>query len=184
MPPLVIDRKSRRVVDGFHRGRAYKQEKIELVEVVEKSYRNDGEMFLDAVRYNASHGRGLSPFDRARCILRAESMKIELEQVASALSITCEAAGALRANRVGKLHGGQTSPTPLKHTIEHMVGRVLTKAQWETNNKLGGQRQQFYANQLISLIENKLLDTEDERLMVRLARLAELLAELGVNAMA
>ena len=55
MPAVVIDRASKRCVDGFHRVQAA----IQLhgddaeIQVIEKDYPSEKEMFLDAMRYNA-----------------------------------------------------------------------------------------------------------------------------------
>jgi len=80
-----------------------------------------------------------------------------------------------RAARCGKL------TVPLKQTIRHMRGRNLTKEQSAANDKLSGMNQSFYVNQLITLIESKLLDSEDEQLFERLKHLHGLLEELLVT---
>lgn len=183
LPPFIIDKKSRRCIDGFHRGSAYKREFGEghQVEVIEKSYRTEAEMFADAMRYNANHGRTLTRFDRTHCILRAEEFGLTNEQIASALSLTVEAVGQLRANRVGTLRSSG-HPIPLKRTIQHKAGQTLTKAQEEANGRLSGMNQVFYVNQLIDLLENDLLDQGDKNLLKRLERLSELLAGVLVTA--
>ena len=66
LPPVIIDRKSKRVVDGFHRVRAHLRlfgDNAEI-DVITKNYKNDAELFLDAMRYNASHGAKLDTCDR------------------------------------------------------------------------------------------------------------------------
>ena len=183
-PPLIADKKSRRVIDGFHRGRMYAREDgpDAEVEVILRTYKSEGAMFLDAMRLNSAHGRMLTTFDRSRCLLRAEELKLQPEEVAAALSITCEALGKLRADRVGSLRavGNQTTgeKIPLKRTIAHMAGRTLTRAQSEANARLSGMNAVFYVNQVILLLENKLLDWDDGRLIPRLQRLHELLGEM------
>lgn len=179
LPPIVICKKSRKVADGFHRVQAYLRAKRKTIEVIEKTYRNAGELFLDAMRYNATHGRILTSYDRTHCALRAEQLGLEMEQVASALSMTQEAMGLLRTDRVGRLRA--TDPAnghrevAIKRTIRHMAGKSLTKAQFEANEVLGGMEATFYVNQLITLISNGLLDTENEVLMEKLGLLKTLL---------
>jgi len=181
LPPIIADKESKRVIDGFHRYRAHKRIFGEdaTVAVVLKAYGSEAEMFLDAMRYNAGHGRSLTTFDRAHSVLRAEAFGISPEQVASALSITAEAVGRLRAERVGtlKVAGATAKTIPLKRTIRHMAGRELTAPQAEANAKLSGMEQLFYVNQLIMLIENDLLDTSNDRLMDALAKLTGLLTK-------
>jgi hypothetical protein len=180
-PPIVIDKRSRRITDGFHRFRMYKMLEVEKVEVVEKAYKNEQAMFLDAIRLNAHHGKNLSPFDRTRCVIRAEALEIELDEVASALSLTTEQAGKLRAERVGRLRpsrsakDGASREVPLKRMIGHMAGRTLTKGQSEVNDKLPGISQVGCVNTLVRLIESDMIDKENERLIEALRKLHGLL---------
>jgi len=187
LPPLVVDKASKNIIDGFHRG--YALERLHgtdaEVEVIFKTYRNRAAMFVDAMRYNGGHGRNLSTFDRAHCVILAERFGIAPDQIASSLSITIETVGELRSNRVGRLAGkvsdgktGKETQTPLKRTLRHMVDHVLTSKQAEAQTKLGGMEQLFYVNQIIILIENNLLDLENEKLMHGIERLSELLAKL------
>ena len=189
LPPMIVDKKSKRVVDGFHRGRAYKAEQGDdaIVEVVLKTYHSEAAMFEDAMRFNSAHGRALNSFDKSKCIIRAELLGLTVEQTAAALCLTCEAVGKLRTGRVGKLRATSVKgelqaaeEIPLKRTIAHMAGMTLTRGQVEANGKLGGMNQAFYANQLITLIESNLLDKEDEKLIERLRVLHGLLETLLV----
>jgi len=177
LPALIVEKKTYRIADGVHRYRAHMQVfgADHEVEAIEKTYASDAELFLDAARYNSGHGRILTMFDRTHCLLKADQLKIEPDQIASALQITIEKLGELRTGRVGNLrHGGDV---PLKRTIQHMAGQRLTKPQMEANRKLSGMNQMFYVNQLILLLENDLLDVENEKLLDALARLRALLTE-------
>lgn len=178
LPPAIIDKKSRRVVDGFHRVRAYLRKYGDSAEitVVEKSYADDAAMFLDAMRYNASHGAKLDPCDRTHCVLIAERLSIPLDAVAGALNMPADKLGTLRVDRTATA-GGLT--IALKRTVaEKFAGRKLNKRQVECNEKLSGMNQVFYVNQLVELIEAKMLDLEDERLMERLKFLHGLLDDV------
>lgn len=181
LPPIVICRKSKRCVDGFHRTKAYLRHFGEGVEVyvAEKSYKSDQELFLDAMRYNAAHGRALSTFDKAHCAILAGNLGIDDSMVGDALHIDTAYVGELRVDRAaysGALH------VPIKRTIKHMAGKKLTKHQAEVNEKLSGMQQRFYVNQVAMLIESGLLDTNDEELMKDVGKLGELIAGIAVNA--
>ncbi len=173
LPPVIIDGKSKRVTDGFHRVRAYLRfggEEVEI-DVIEKNYKDEGAMFLDAVKYNASHGARLDQADRVHCTIIAERLKISAEDMAGVLHIPIEKLGKL-ANRTatcGKLR------VPLKQTNRHMSGKNLSKKQREANERSSGMNQQFYVNQIIDLIEADFLDTENKNLMDRLVVLDGLL---------
>lgn len=177
MPPVIADRKSKRVVDGFHRVKAeLKSDPNGTIVVIFKTYRNDAELFLDAMRYNAAHGARLDPCDRTRCILIAEKLSIPIEAVAGALHMPEGKISALRNTRTATTSGGLA--IALKHTNQHMAGRRLTKAQCEANARSSGMNQTFYVNQLVDLIESGLLNREDEKLLERLQHLHGLLESL------
>lgn len=174
LPPIVICRKSKRIVDGFHRQRCYAKLGIEEVDVVEKDYKNDGELFLDSIRYNVGHGLRMDTADKTRCIIKAKDLRVDMTALASAMHFDKKRLGALRETRVATA-GTLRHAVPLKRTIQHMAGKQLTKQQEEVNDSLSGMNQVFYANQLIRLIESNLLNIKDERLIERLRVLYELL---------
>src|SRR3989304_5097614 len=66
LPPIVADRKSKRVTDGFHRLRAAKRLKLEKIECEFRSYKSEADLFADAVRMTSAHGRPLAPFASKR----------------------------------------------------------------------------------------------------------------------
>lgn len=177
LPPVVIDRKSKRVIDGFHRVRAHLRfggDDTEIA-VIMKDYKDEAAMFLDAMKYNACHGARLDQADRVHCSIVASRLSIPAEAVAGALHIPFEKFGNLVNSRTAT-HGKLT--IPLKQTNRHMAGKKLSKKQFEANERSSGMNQQFYANQLIDLIEADLLNTDDPKLMERLVVLGGLLDKL------
>lgn len=197
LPPIIVDKKSKRIVDGVHRWNAWRKFLRDDcdIECIVKNYADEKALFLDAVRLNAAHGVSLTTFDRTRCLLRAIELKIEEEDIADALLLTVEQVGHLKQDRVGKMRfasadgskavsfvdvtdGEHGNVVALKRTIEHMAGRTLTKRQVEINENLSGMRQLFYVNQLTMLIEGDLLDVEDESLMAGLRNLGKLIRKL------
>ena len=182
LPPIVAERETSRIVDGFHRVAAHRKVygPEALVDVVERDYADEGEMFLDAMRLNSAHGSRLAPYDQLRCIGIAQGLSIDPARVAGALSVTPSYLGELSSRRLGT-ELATRSPVPLKRTIEHMRGRPLTTAQMEANQKLGGQSQGFYLNQINLLVENGLLDLEDSRVRDGLRRLKENLDGVDVS---
>lgn len=172
LPPITIDKKSRKVIDGFHRCKAHLRHFGDLaeIEVVERSFKNDGAMFEEAMRLNASHGAKLDRYDRVHCVLKARELKLPFAQVATALSMHVDRLKALVDDREAKVNG---RATPLKQTLRHMAGSKLTQGQEDANKKLTGMNQSTYANQLILLIDNGLIDTENSKLMTRLHELFE-----------
>jgi hypothetical protein len=180
MPPIVIDKKSKRITDGFHRWKAYRQlfDEDYQVECVEKTYKNEGEMLLDAMRFNASHGRALTSHDKAHCLIIAKKFKLSDHLVAQALNLTTGKIGTMRATKIGRIG---RKPIALKRTIKHMAEKTLTKTQVVANEKLSGMNQLFYVNQIKILIENDLIDMENGDLLTGLNELKLMLDRFCVK---
>lgn len=176
LPPIIIDKKSKRIVDGFHRRRALK--KVHgpdyVVDVEVRSYASEAELFIDAVRLNSGHGRRMSTFDYARCATIAGTLGIDLAAMASALSLTAEKLGEITVAKSASSENGTL--VPIRHGMSHMAGRRLTQAQERAAHIVGGQSPMYHANQLIALLEADMLP-EDERVLDRLRVLAALVTE-------
>lgn len=173
MPPIVVDAKSKRITDGFHRVKAYRKfydDANVMVDAEVIEYKSESDIIADAIRRNVNHGRALTKHDKVHCIVMLEPFALKPQQVAELLNMTTDAVGELRINRTATGMASR-SPIALKRTISHMAGKRLTKSQQTANSKLSGMNQSFYVRQLLILIRNDLLDTSDERLMAELTEL-------------
>jgi len=177
LPPIVIDKQSKRVVDGIHRVHSYRRvlDETATIEVIARNYASDAEMFLDAIQLNAGHGKRLSPFDKARAILRAEELKIEVDRIAGALHITIDRVGEIEIRKGARTNGQKII---IKNTLRHLAGGKLNKKQRVANDRAGGMFPLYYVNQVINIIEGDVLDRENEKLMERLGELRELLGAI------
>lgn len=179
LPPLVVCSRTLRIADGFHR---YTTQMAVFgaqhqVEVIERDYADDGELFTDAVLLNSAHGHQLSAYDRAHIVIRAEELKLTTDVIASALRITSKTVQSLRLNRTALApSNGDSVAVPLKASIRHMGGRALTPVQQAANRQLSGMPARFHANQLLLLLRSGLIDWTREGTR---AALAELAAELN-----
>lgn len=185
MPPIIICAKTKRIADGFHRASAFKRinEKA-VINVIERHYKTGGDLFIDAVRMNAAHGRALTRCDRARVSICCRELHIKPNVLAEILHTSLKDFNDLLVNRTAYTSGTKIEPrglVPLKRTIQHMAGRRLTEAQGKANDSLSGMNQLFYVNQMIAIIENGLLEPDNEDLLRRLDRLAELIDGLKVK---
>lgn len=177
MPVIIVDKKSKRVVDGIHRRRAT----LKIggpdaeIEVMWKTYRTEGDLFLDAMAYNAKHGKNLNTWDRMKCFERAAELGIANKLVSRALNLEVKRLSEIIEDRscfiVENRNGKKKRNVPIKNTIRHMRGKQITKKQVEANEKLGGLNQMFYCNQIILLLEADLIDKENGPLIERLEHL-------------
>lgn len=183
-PPLVADKKSKRITDGWHRARAYVKvhgpnatTDVELVE-----YRSEAEMILDAVQRNSKHGRRLDAVDLTRAVLMLENRHVDRHRIALVLNVTEERVEKLRI-RVAVSRSADESTVPgtrkivLKRPVRHMKDATLTKDQVEAHKMLPGTSFLLIARQLERALRTKMVDLDDRKLVAALQSLSTTLAE-------
>lgn len=174
LPPIIVDKKTKKVVDGFHRTEAYRKlyGPDAKIPCIMRAYANESDMYVDAMTLNNSHGKKLTEHDKVRCLIRAEELGIDTETTARALNMTVESLGKLRTQRLGYFH---TKPVVLKGTTSYLAGTELTAEQVSANREAAGRPATFYIQQVINLLEADALDMESEKVVKSLHRLHELL---------
>lgn len=177
-PPVVADRKTRKVVDGFHRvTRALKYEGADAeIEAEFRNYKDEGAMLLESMVFNSGHGARLSSYDLVRCIVLAEEFSLSPVQVSSALHLTAEKIVELRQNKTAEDPEGNV--IPIKRTSMHLAGSRMTRVQVEGNKRSVGFHGVFLVNQVINLVEHRLLDLTNETLVEKLIHLRDLLDKM------
>lgn len=176
LPPCVIDSKSKRIVDGWHRIKAhikiYGTEK--KITVIAKKYGDEAELFLDSVKLNAEHGKRLSSYDIARCITKAEEMNIDPSFMAANLGMTVEKLSDLRIKKVAQSDNG---PVPIKRALVHFArnGMKLSLSQQEAMKGIGGMSAHYLVGQIIALVEADLIDYSNMSLVKKLRYLASII---------
>lgn len=184
-PPIIIDKKTKKIIDGYHRCKAFLQYFGEDAEIwcEVKSYPNDKAIFLDAMKYNARHGIKMDRYDRVHCAIRAKALRIPFKDVARALSEPLDKFKKLVKERTVKAPPTMSDDTmkngtsviepdhdmPVKRIVDHM--EEFTEEQVEAHKKLGGMDQKFVVNQLLILIGADMVNTGDEKLMLKLQEL-------------
>jgi hypothetical protein len=179
IPDLIVEDKSLIIVDGLHRQRALykvhgdKAKKLEI-RVIARTYENRRQLFLDASSLNSAHGRSMTSYDRRHALITADKLGIDAAAIATALNTTLE---KLEGYRVMCATVDNTRVvTPLKTSVRHLAGTEITEQQAAALPRLGGNNQMFYVNQLITLIDTKMLDLKNEALMERLKELQQKLS--------
>lgn len=178
IPKILLCEKTHRIVDGFHRKRAW-QRVLGVdgeIEVLTKHYKTEAELFLEAMRLNAGHGRNLSSYDRTIAIEKAIRFDIDPAQIASALNLKVERVTGYKTERCAKLENSRRL-IPLKQPIRHFAGRTMSKEQSEIVPKLGGNNALFYVHQLKMLIENEMIDLENRALLDGLTELGDIIVK-------
>lgn len=174
LPPIVVDTRGR-IVDGYHRRRAYARQHGDEHElkVQVKKYESDAEAFADAVRYNRTHGRKLNSTDLTRAALRLADMGYDNNAIQVIVRIP-----AAKVEQVAARYaiGPAEERIPLKAGVRHLVGEAVDHEQIEAMTHNLGVSYGRLANQLIAGLDNRLLP-DDEGLVAVLTTLHVKLGE-------
>lgn len=170
IPPIIIDKKTKKLVDGFHRHKAYQELKLNKILVEEKEYRNEKEIIEDMGQMNSSHGRPFSSQDCRRFIILASSVGLTKEKIAGILNVTREKLETWTLQRA--VYGAEE--IPLKRGLSHLVGRKLTNGQNRLNKEWGGMNATFYVNQLILYIQAEAVEADNFNFIERMDLLAKI----------
>jgi len=129
LPPIIADSKSMRIVDGFHRHKAYLQYygKGAEIPVIFNEYDSDSSLFLDSLKANANHGLPLSPKDKVHAILTGRRMGIPLGKLAEQIGMRKEKALEFIQQRTATTRSGQK--IPLSAGAIQLAGKKLNKAE-------------------------------------------------------
>lgn len=198
LEPIVVEEKTNRIVDGVHRVHATKRLKLKKIKAHVFRYRSTPIMLRHSIQLNNRHGMNLSQQDLVRLIGMLQNLNVKANDVPEILSISTEkfdelkmrlawevdtpeskASGIVQSPKTkGSAHFNM-KPVPLKYGTRHLNGKELTKEQVEANDKYTGHEQVFSVNNVIRLIEGKILDTKNARLMERIRHLKDLLQKFS-----
>jgi len=112
LPAIIVDKKSNRIVDGFHRTTAHLKQYGEgaEIEVEYREFKSETEMLLEAVRINTQHGLPLKNEDRVHAILKLRQMKAPWPVIADALGMDKEKLRRFFEERTAKTQNGHSMP--------------------------------------------------------------------------
>lgn len=150
IPPIIVDAKSKRVVDGFHRYRMHDRLGHDTVEVELRTYASEADLFADAVRLNASHGRSFDSFDRRRAVLKLadygytpEQIKAIVHMPAAKLEDVVRITATVPGGGVVVVKGGLR---------RELTGTHMTAARRDLNESWSGMNPAYHARQLVDLL--------------------------------
>ena len=171
-PPIVVAYLDGKyfLVDGAHRLKAYKGNKVMnvLVEVIR--VRDKKELFVQAIKRNITHGAQLSIQEKLTCAKKLLEMKVNMDNVTSIICIPKDQLKNLFERRItNTITGGEIV---LKKGVEHLAGRIVEE---QEVSKTSGDSQAQLIDRLIYLIKNKLLNTKNKKIKNKLLTLKKLI---------
>lgn len=166
-PPICVaeSRGKYYLVDGLHRLKAskIKGEKHISAEILHGL--NKKMMYIEAVKRNASHGMPLSFFDKLHAMAELKKIGLKPTQISNILHMRVE---SIKKYSVGPKSKFMVTSTGkgfvLKKSLSHL-GNTKTsfsdKKMNEIQNKMTGESQESLFTQVITLIENNLVDIKN-----------------------
>jgi hypothetical protein len=156
LPAIIVEAKTYRLVDGRHRYDAYKKEGLKTIEVIEKVYASEADLFADAVRFNIGHGEPLDQYTVRNAIIRLTEYGYQREQISDVVRLPVEMIEKIERGFAASQDG---KPVALKGGLNHLRGRMLDPQQIEINKHYSGGKAIFYVKQICDLLENDIAPT-------------------------
>lgn len=175
-PPMLIDGKSKKLIDGFHRIRAYQQAlKVDdEVSVIMKDYKDEGEMILDAYSENNKHGFSMSTFDNKKGLYRLRGLGISENIIQITLGISNIKIKKWDRENVIVIVDNEKVTMPIKKGNEHLYGQEISKEVYEDMDQTySGWNVTFHVNQILKRINDGTIDKNNEEQNMALAELRD-----------
>ena len=177
-PPLIIEAVSRRLIDGRHRYETYKRKGTETVNVIEKIYASEADLFADAVRLNIEHGQPLDQFSVRTSIAKLIELGLDRSAIGEIVRIPPDTIDNI-VKGFAETNAGQA--VALKGGLRHMQGQTLTPRQIEVNRSYAGGKASFYAKQIADLLEADLWPRNSPAFLEQMSRLVSLWNEVNAR---
>jgi len=171
-PPVIVDIKTKQLIDGRHRYDMYRKAGAQQIEVEWREFENEKELIWYAINLNSTHGLKLTTFDQARCIIMGESAGMTEEELSSAMVITKSRFETIRVNRirnveVGTIQGPDKKDIPkfesvaVKRIISEATEDTVNTAQLAAQKSMGCMRALVYIKESIHILKLNLLQFSD-----------------------
>lgn len=175
LPPPVVDRNTGKIVDGFHRVRAWRK-RLGLdgeIEADVQEFADDAAMLLASARLNSVHGQPLGRYDQRIVHIRAAALGATDEEIARALRITPTRLLQIKVRQAESDEGA----VALKRGVEHLGGSYLSSEQVAEIRRMRGAPARSKVGELTRMLRQGLAPVgQDPELR---AALAELQAVIG-----
>jgi len=183
LPPPIVDSKSKRIADGFHRKQAHLrvQGTGGVTDVLLRDYVSEDELLQDAISMNTTHGKSLDEQDYARCAKMLENRGIDEQRIAVIIHRSEPEVRKLLF-RVARAEPGSPNIVPgtistviLKRPVLHLADKVLTKEQADALPTVPGTNYHLLVRQLLDALRVDFINREDEKLQQALRELRDAL---------
>jgi hypothetical protein len=178
-PPIAVARYNNKyiLIDGKHRLEAYKTNKETHLQAEIYEDLDEKQIYIMSVRTNATHGQPLSTADVATVIVRLQSMKVSQGEISQLTGIQAKDLQQFIGKRITHTISGKE--VILKKSLQHLSGDGLVADNiGEVQREYTGIGQTQLLDTIISLLENKIIDSENPQVVQKLVRVYELIDEI------
>jgi hypothetical protein len=170
-PPIIVGKyKGKKyLIDGYHRLDAYKNNKVEFVDCETINYNDKKQMFIDAVKYNSTHGRPYTFQEKIGIVMRLEKINVDKNTISKIIGISTNNIKRFKAERITTSPRGEQ--IVLKAPFKHLAGQGIDKEQMEANVRTVGKGQHQLISMLIRMVESDSIDLENKAIMASLKHL-------------
>lgn len=177
-PPVILAKYNNQLilVDGKHRLEAYKTLKIDTVKAEVYIGWSKKKIFEEAIRYNISHGRVLSPYEKRMLALKLRQFGYNDAQVSELIQVPLDKVESFVAQRlVNAITGDVECEAIIKGPLKHLAGQTVSEGVIESQKMYYSRNQVTLLEHLIRIIESNELDSADPKVSGLIDRLKELL---------
>jgi len=181
LPPIVVAKTSNVIVDGVHRYHAHLRREVKKIAATVKTYKNNAELWHDAVLLNSGTGLRLGTDDALKVIAVSEKFGLKEIEIAALLRTSISHLRTLKPRyaTVGDARAdvSKLRRIGLKGSVRHLAGQTISTEQAEAMIGAPGQSYLLNVNQLISAFEHDLLPSAKDHptLWAALTRLGKLI---------
>ena len=132
LPPVVADRKTRKLVDGTHRWHAAIRKGIEEIACEFRDYDSEADMFRDACLLNSAHGLNFTARDKLKVIEVGQKFGLKELDFAMLLRTSESYIKAIMpryAQAPTDEKAKKFEKVPLKASTRHLSGKTITPQQ-------------------------------------------------------
>jgi hypothetical protein len=184
LPLVVIEKKTKRIVDGFHRSRAWRKVlgRGGDIEVDARAYPDEKALLKEAIELNARNGRKLDQQDRTRSAILLERHGIAIKEISVVLHTTEARVKELLNLRVVLVKPDKKGPAvkqaakPVAYPQPGQPPREITPEQYKVMESSSGHRTVQTVTQLTRELETGVVDLTAPGLAEKLWRLHDVIA--------
>lgn len=175
-PPPLIEKDTLRVVSGNHRVTMYLEEygPDYMIEVIPEVFPDEAAVIRRFAEENSKHGMPLSGISQKSITQLLLKYGDSAETISQVLNIPVKKVELLAGISVVVIGPNRKKENkPVKHGLEHMIGKTVDRKQYEQHKKVDrGLPVSSLASQIIRWIENDWIDQENSDTMKVLSDLS------------